>query len=223
MTPTENPSSNPFGADEPPPSEAATARMNREAEIGEYMNAALARATDIAVDTVREEGIRWQSVLEAQHLTIQGVIENPTLGNALPLSAAVRALITRVEALERRLNAQNPDANEAEAPPANEAAAVLTANTKGILQERCIINECLAPVYTIVNRSGPPDAPVFVASCTIQERNLTVTGVGRNIRAAHQSAAHVMLRRLNWPVAFPTEEEREEFRDRRENSEQMEN
>ena len=178
MNPTSNPSSNPFGADEPPPTAAAAAHMNQEAEIEEFITSELERATKVTVQTVREEGMRWQSILEGLHHTIQGTIENPTLGNALIVSDAVCALITRMDDLERRLNAQNPQANNANAPPANEATAVLTANTKGILQERCIIIKCLAPVYTIINRSGPPDAPIFVASCTVHARNLTVTGVG---------------------------------------------
>ena len=222
MESTSNPSSNPFSPDEPPIAAAAAARMNREAEIGGFIEAEVERATETAVLAVREEGMRWRENLESLHHTIQGVIENPTLGDALPVSAAVRALVTRITALENRLNVQAPAAENEDVPPVNAGAALLNANTKGILQERCILHEYLAPVYTIVTRAGPPDYPVFTASCTIAELELSVTGVGRNIRAAHQDAAFAMLRRLRWPVTFPTVEERELSRLRRENAAQME-
>ena len=203
--------------------EAATEVL--KARLVKYMDKQLDPATQAALIEVREEGVRWKSILEGLGLTIQGVAEDTTTIHGVSLISTLRNLIDRVEQLERRLEhlTQAGDTPPTDLPePPNLTLPQINVNAKGILQERCIINDLAVPTYNIVQTSGTPDSPVFSSACRIPERQLTVTGMGRTIRASHQAAAFTMLHRLDWPVVFPSSQEREVFRFRRERAEEME-
>ena len=179
------------------------------------------RESQAAVHEIREEGIRWKTILEELGRNAQGVAEATTSAQAITFGAAMDAFVTRLEDMERRLEALGL-AQTANPPlAALDPAPPATTNCKGILQERCILNECRTPVYTLVFTAGTPDSPVFRSTCHVIERRLTVIGEGRTVRASHQAAALEMLRTLNWPIEFPTAEERDEARLRREAAEEM--
>ena len=195
------------------------------AEVTAFVSSSVARATQVALQEVREEGLRWRSILEGLSLTIQGVAENTVTAQGVSLETTLQTLATRVEDLERRIETIGASLLAPHAgtgAPSGEPLPHLNTNSKGILQERCLLNDCSTPSYTIVHTSGTPDSPVFRAHCFVKEHQLTVIGEGRTVRASHQAAALEMLRTLNWPVEFPTSEEREQARMRREQAESME-
>ena len=221
-TPASKPSSTPLSVDpDANPSTAADMRTPRTA----FLDQELERIVQVTTTEIRNEGNRWKSLLEGLGLTIQGVAEDLTTVHGASLIETLRQLIDRVEVLESRLDglvqAGIPFPTDA-SQMSNPSLPQINVNAKGILQERCIINDLAIATYNIVQTSGTPDSPVFCSACQIPERQLNETGMGRTIRASHQAAAFAMLHRLNWPVEFPSSEERDEFRARREHTEEME-
>ena len=194
-------------------------------EIRDFLDKEVERAHKVATLEVREEGARWKAILEGLGHTIQGVAENTTQAHHMTVNSTIRILIDRIDELERRIEILtiNQEATPAvPIPPPNEPLPQIQSNAKGILQDRCVMHGYLAPTYAEVQRTGTPDSPVFCSGCTLQELSLTETGVGRTLRASQQSAALAMLQRLEWPVEFPTTEERSIIRNRREQEEGME-
>ena len=212
------------------PANATEATAQVKAEIERFLDREVEQAYQIATLEVREEGIRWKTILEQLGHTIQGVAENTTNARDITVASTMRILINRVEELERRMDAVTTDLNAnlphgfppEQIPPPNEPQPPININAKGILQDRCLMNGFEAPTYNLVRREGTPDSPVFCSGCTVQERGITTTGIGRTMRASHQSAAHAMLLRLEWPTEFPTTTEREALRMQRERLAEME-
>ena len=210
---------NPFDTEAETFEETHASSTNIKASIGEYIDATLEFSTNIAISEVREEGSRCRSVLEQLSLTIQTTAEETARVRIRPLESMLESILDRLVALERRMDQlttqSNPPDPVLEVVPA-EAATATHINSKGILQDRCVMHGIIAPAYTQVRQTGPSDSPVFLFACTIPEKSQTCTGVGLTKRSAQQSAALTMLHKLAWPVSFPTDEEREVIRERRE-------
>ena len=221
---------------DPNPNQTATAQegtagettspgSNTEAYITEFIDAKMECAINVALAEIREEGYRWRGVLEQLSLTLQFTAEETARVQSRPLESMLESMLDRLVALEQRVEALSAGEHLDLPPPAelaNDTSATSHGNPKGILQVRCVAHGLEAPKYTEVRRTGTPDAPTFLVACTIPEKAKTCTGIGSTKRSAQQIAAATMLRLLKWPAEFPSEEEREELRERREAQNMME-
>ena len=130
-----------------------------------FLDREVEQAYQIATLEVREEGIRWKTILEQLGHTIQGVAENTTNARDITVASTMRILLNRVEELERRMDALTTDLNAnlphgvlpEQIPPPNKLQPPININAKGILQDRCLMNGFEAPTYNLVRREGTPD------------------------------------------------------------------
>ena len=196
-----------------------------EAAIGRFIETKMECAVNVALAEIRDEGYRWRGLLEQLSLTLQFTAEETARQSSRPLESMLESMLDRLVSLEQRVEALSAGQNLDLPPPveiSNDASAPSHGNPKGILQVRCVAHGMDAPKYTEVRRTGTPDAPTFLVACTIPEKAKTCTGVGSTKRSAHQTAAATMLRLLDWPAEFPSDEEREAIREGREAQDMME-